>query len=333
MNEGTEPILRAIDVSLTYRTPRGAVQAVRNVSFELMPGETLGIVGESGCGKSSLARAVLQLPRPTGGSVLYGGRDLTTLRGRELRAVRPELQMVFQDPTSSLNPRRTIRQSVAEPLKLAGGMTRRQRDERVDEMLRAVGLDPDTHGNARPSQLSGGQCQRAAIARALLSGARVLICDEAVSALDVSLRATVLNLITDLKRKFGFAVIFIGHDLAVVKNVSNRVMVMYLGMVCEVADADTLYMSPRHPYTEALLAVIPEADPDRPLPGRVLSGELPSPLNPPTGCRFRTRCPRAGDICEIEPELRTLASGHQVACHNPLEPDERASLSTAHRGQ
>lgn len=323
-DEMVKPVIEVKDLSVTYRTGRGPVQAVHNVSIDVLEGETLGIVGESGCGKSSLARAILQLPRPTEGEVIYGDRDLASLSPRQLRSIRPELQMVFQEPISSLNPRRTIRQSVAEPLKLRGGLSRSERTERVDEMLTAVGLEPSMHGAMRPTQLSGGQCQRASIARALLSGARLLVCDEAVSALDVSLRATVLNLINRMKDEFSFSVIFIGHDLAVVKNVSDRIAVMYLGTVCEVASADALYERPLHPYTDALLAVIPEPDPDHPLPGRVLSGELPSPLNPPSGCRFRTRCPRATSICEQEPELRFIGPNRQVACHHPLEYDEQS---------
>lgn len=309
--------LRAEHVSVVYSTPRGPAYAVSDVSFDLHAGETLGIVGESGCGKSSLARALLQLPSPTEGRVLYRDVDLARLSSTALRRYRPELQMVFQDPTSSLNPRRTVRQSVAEPLRIAG-VPRAERAGRVDEILDAVGLDPRRHGSVRPGQLSGGQCQRASIARALLSGARILICDEAVSALDVSLRATVLNLITDLKKEFGFSVLFIGHDLAVVKNVSDRVMVMYLGTVCEVSGSDALYDGPRHPYSDALLSVVPEADPGRPLPERVLVGDLPSPLDPPSGCRFRTRCARATQGCEIRPELAEQEAGHWVACHHPV---------------
>lgn len=315
-----KPPLQVQGLGVTYQTQKGPTRAVEDVTFDVAYGETLGIVGESGCGKSSLARAILQLPRPSDGSVFFEGVDLTTLSGRRLQALRPKLQMVFQEPISSLNPRRTIRKSVGEPLRLAG-VTGDEARLRVDEMLSAVGLDPETHGSARPSQLSGGQCQRAAIARALLSGARILVCDEAVSALDVSLRATVLNVIMELQQKLGFAVLFIGHDLAVVKNVSDRVMVMYLGIVCEIAPSDALYESPLHPYTAALLEVVPVPDPHAPLPGRVLSGEIPSPRNPPSGCRFRTRCPRAQELCAEEvPALRELLPGRRVACHFPLMP-------------
>lgn len=314
----SELALRVNELDVTYKTPRGPMKAVEGVTFDVHYRETLGIVGESGCGKSSLARAILQLPRPSHGEVLFENMDLATLSGRRLRSVRPQLQMVFQEPISSLNPRHTIRQSVGEPLRLAG-VSGSEASRRIDAMLGEVGLDPKIHGEARPSQLSGGQCQRAAIARALLSGARVLVCDEAVSALDVSLRATVLNVIMELQRELGFAVLFIGHDLAVVKNISDRVMVMYLGKVAELGPSDALYEAPLHPYTAALLAVVPEADPQASLPGAVLSGEIPSPLNPPSGCPFRTRCPFAQERCAQEiPALREVAAGRQVACHFPL---------------
>ena len=310
--------LRVRGLAVTYQTPRGPMTAVEDVTFDLAYRQTLGIVGESGCGKSSLARAILQLPRPSEGEVYFEDVDLTTLSGRRLRAVRPKLQMVFQEPISSLNPRHTIRQSVGEPLRLAG-VGGAEANRRIDEMLGNVGLEPKTHGDARPAQLSGGQCQRAAIARALLSGARVLVCDEAVSALDVSLRATVLNVIMELQRELGFAVLFIGHDLAVVKNVSDRVMVMYLGKVAELGPSDALYEAPLHPYTAALLAVVPEPDARAALPGAILAGEIPSPRNPPSGCRFRTRCPFAQERCAQEvPALREVLPGREVACHFPL---------------
>src|SRR5690625_3164581 len=309
----SDVVLRAEGISVVYQTPRGAAHAVSDVSFDLRAGETLGIAGASGCGTSSLARAVLQLPRPTSGSVYYRGENLVRLSPGRMRSLRPELQMVFQDPMSSLNPRKTILQSLSEPLRITK-VVKSERRTRVHEILDAVGLDPYRHGDARPGQLSGGQCQRAAIARALLSGARVLICDEAVSALDVSLRATVLNLINELKAEFGFSVMFIAHDLAVVKNVSDRILVMYLGQICEQAPADELYESPHHPYSDALMSVVPEADPQKPLPGNSLTGDLPSPLNPPEGCRFRSRCARADNSCLQRPEMLPLgSSAHLVA--------------------
>lgn len=315
------PRLVVDDLVVEYATSSGTVQAVSDVSFSLGAGETLGVVGESGCGKSTMARAVLQLPAPNEGSVQFEGAELTRLSAGRLRALRPELQMVFQDPVSSLNPRRTVRQIVAEPLTIWGRGSRRERDEQADEMLRAVGLEPADYGDRRPTELSGGQCQRVAIARALLAGARLLVCDEPVSSLDVSLRATVLNLLEDLQERFDLSILFIAHDLAVVKNISDRVMVMYLGKVVEVGDTDSLYGAPAHPYTLALLNSIPEPDPDSPPLASALAGDPPSPINPPSGCRFRTRCPMAQEICaEVEPVLQDVGATHQVACHFPLVP-------------
>lgn len=305
-----------------YPTGAGTVQAVSGVSFSLAPGETVGVVGESGCGKSTMARAVLQLPTPNAGSVNFEGSELTELSAARLRALRPELQMVFQDPVSSLNPRRSVRQIVAEPLSIWGRGSRKERDAKADEMLRAVGLEPDDFGDRKPTELSGGQCQRVAIARALLAGAKLLVCDEPVSSLDVSLRATVLNLLEDLQERFDLSILFIAHDLAVVKNISDRVMVMYLGKIVEVGDAESLYSSPAHPYTLALLNAIPEPDPESPPLAATLAGDPPSPIDPPTGCRFRTRCPMAQEICaEVEPVLQDVRGAvHQVACHFPLAP-------------
>lgn len=302
-----------------YPTVGGTVHAVSDVSFELRAGETLGVVGESGCGKSTMARAVLQLPPPKSGNVTFEGTDLTELSVDQVRKLRPELQMVFQDPVSSLNPRRTVRQIVAEPLTIWRRGTRAERAAKADEMLRAVGLNPDDYGGRKPTELSGGQCQRVAIARALVAGAKVLVCDEPVSSLDVSLRATVLNMIEDLQEQFDLSVLFIAHDLAVVKNISDRVMVMYLGKVVEIGDADSLYTAPAHPYTLALLNSIPEPDPEARRPHATLAGDPPSPVNPPSGCRFRTRCPMAEDICaSTEPPLMQISPVHSVACHFPL---------------
>ena len=253
----------------------------------------------------------------------YKGQDLTTLSTRDLRRVRTKIQMIFQDPISSLNPRRRVRDIVAEPLNIWGRGTKKERATKVREMLEAVGIDPDTAGDRRPQEFSGGQCQRISIARALMAEPDLLICDEPVSALDVSVQAQILNLLADLKERFGLTMVFIAHDLAVVKNVSDRVAVMYLGKLVEVAGSDELYRSAAHPYTEALLASIPEPDPDQGGNQKALTGELPSPLNPPSGCRFRTRCPYAQGLCaEQEPPLRDIRPGHQVACHFPLIADE-----------
>jgi len=315
-----EAMLRVENLVVEFPAGRGQrVRAVSDLSFDVVRGETLGLVGESGCGKTTAGRAILQLPPPTGGAVRFEGRDLTRLRGEELRRTRPRLQMIFQDPVSSLNPRRKVRDIVREPLRVW------QKDSadaaaKVDAMLEAVGLDPTRVGDRLPAQLSGGQCQRVSIARALMYGAQLLVCDEPVSALDVSVQAQILNLLEATKADFGLTLVFIAHDLAVVKNISDRVAVMYLGKLCEIGPAEEVYAHPQHPYTAALMAAVPVPDPEVepvPLP---ITGELPSPLDPPSGCRFRTRCPRAESLCaQREPTVRPMAGGHYVACHFPLE--------------
>jgi peptide/nickel transport system ATP-binding protein len=317
-------VLRAEDLVVDYRAGRRRVHAVSGISLDARVGETVGLVGESGCGKSSTGRAIMQLPPPTSGSVVLDGQDLTRLRGESLRRTRTRLQMIFQDPKSSLNPSRTVRDLVAEGLRIwppadAGG-SRSSRDQavrrRVDEVLDAVGLDPDAVGDRHPHQLSGGQCQRVCVARALVLSPAVLVCDEPVSALDVSVQAQILNLLEQMKQQYSLTLLFIAHDLAVVKHVSDRVVVMYLGKVCEVASPDALYGRPAHPYTRLLLDAIPS-------PAAVdttvrATGDLPSPLSPPSGCRFRTRCPRAAAICAAEePMLRDVDSDHFAACHFP----------------
>lgn len=298
----------------------GPVKAVSNISFTVQQGETLGLVGESGCGKSSTARAVMQLPRPTSGSVKLHGQELTEAKGKELRALRPKMQMIFQDPISSLNPRRTVLEIVASPLEVVGWGDAVSRREAVVKALEAVGLDPEISLGRRPHEFSGGQCQRISIARALVLDPEMLICDEPVSALDVSVQAQILNLLHEMKDRYHLTMLFISHDLAVVKNICDRVAVMYLGKICEIATSDELYANPRHPYTRALLAAVPEPDPTvRPEPINLMSGELPSPMNPPSGCRFRTRCPLAQKKCaEVEPVMEAAAPGHQIACHFPV---------------
>jgi len=299
------------------------VNAVTDVSLDILEGETLGIVGESGCGKSTTGRAVMQLPPPKSGRVVYDGVELTALKGEELRKMRPRLQMIFQDPISSLNPRRKVREIVREGLDIWNIGDKSERDAKVIEVLESVGIDP-ANAERRPHEFSGGQCQRISIARAVITDPKLIICDEPVSALDVSVQAQILNLLEEMKDRYGLTLVFIAHDLAVVKNVSDRVMVMYLGKVCEVAPPDLLYGQPAHPYTAALLAAIPVPDPDvRPDGATVLGGEIPSPMDPPSGCRFRTRCPRAQPRCaDEEPELRELDPGQFVACHFPLAPGE-----------
>ncbi len=312
-------VLSVDNLVVEFKSGRQTVHAVSGVTFDVRRGETLGLVGESGCGKSTTGRALVQVQPPTSGSVRYLGQELGALSSRQLRRVRTKIQMIFQDPISSLNPRRRVRDIVAEPLNIWGRGTQEERTQRVREMMEAVGIDPDTAGDRRPQEFSGGQCQRISIARALMAEPDLLICDEPVSALDVSVQAQILNLLADLKHRFHLTMVFIAHDLAVVKNVSDRVAVMYLGKLVEVAGSDDLYRTAAHPYTEALLASIPEPDPDQQSDHKGLSGELPSPLNPPSGCRFRTRCPYAQALCaEVEPPLREIAPGHQVACHFPL---------------
>ncbi len=311
-------VLRVEGLVVEFPLEKGQkVHAVSGISFDIAKGETLGLVGESGCGKSTTGRAIMQAPRPTSGEVLFDGKDLSSLNADELRRSRTKLQMIYQDPISSLNPRRRVKDIVAEGLSIWEGKD--SSDPRVDEMLAEVGLDPERAGGRRPHEMSGGQCQRVSIARSLIMRPEVLICDEPVSALDVSVQAQILNLLEDLKAEFNLTMVFIAHDLAVVKNISDRVAVMYLGKICEVAPSDQLYAGPAHPYTAALLASIPEPDPDAKHTDAGLTGELPSPVNPPSGCRFRTRCPRAADLCAAEePQMREVAQGQFVACHFPL---------------
>jgi peptide/nickel transport system ATP-binding protein len=309
-----DALIHVEDLVVEFPGPRGAVlQAVSDVSFDVFAGETLGIVGESGCGKSTTAKAVIQMPTPTSGSVMYRDDDLTKLDKERLRSVRTDLQLIFQDPISSLNPRRSIWDIISEGVEI-WGTHGSWSDARLLELIESVGIDPQ-YKDRKPFQFSGGQCQRISIARALALDPRVLICDEPVSALDVSVQAQILNLLDDLKTEHELTMLFISHDLAVVRNVSDRVMVMYLGRVAEVGDADSLFDNPAHPYTQALLAAVPGSDVNA---DASLSGELPSPLDPPTGCRFNTRCPHASDICRITvPEFEQFGPDHWVACHHP----------------
>jgi len=316
-----EVLIQVEDLVVEFRAAgKRTVKAVSGISLDVKAGETLGLVGESGCGKSTVARSLIQLPPPKSGSVVVNGVELTDLSEQELRPHRTQLQMIFQDPISSLNPRRRVADIVAEPLRVWGPHDDQEQIEIVDRMLHAVGLDPEVARDKRPHEFSGGQCQRISIARSLVLGPKVLICDEPVSALDMSIQAQLLNLLEDLKADYQLTLVFIAHDLAVIKNVSDRVAVMYLGKLCEVGGADQLYADPAHPYTEILLGANPEPDPEAVLDlESVEGGDLPSPIDPPSGCRFRTRCPHATEKCENEePQMREVSAGHHVACHHPL---------------
>lgn len=366
----TDVLLRVEDMVVEFPVDRSSVvHAVSGISFDVAKGETLGLVGESGCGKSTTAKAIIQIPRPTSGTVDFQGTDLNTLSDAELRAMRSQIQMIFQDPIASLNPRRTVRRIVSEGLVVSNTTVSRPgwalvalavvlavvavfaapvllvaallvglagafvilkgvfrpkiggfSDARVDEIIEAVGLDPVEAAKRRPHEYSGGQCQRVSVARTLVLDPEIVICDEPVSALDVSVQAQILNMLEDMKERYGITLVFISHDLSVVRNVSDRLAVMYLGKMCEIGDGDLIYSQPAHPYTQVLLAALP--DPTNPHAGAVdaLDSELPSPINPPSGCRFRTRCPHAQEICaNEEPQIAQVGTGDQwVACHFPL---------------
>jgi len=314
-----DPLLKVENLVVEYIVSGKTVHAVSDVSLDIARGETLGLVGESGCGKSTLGRAVLQLRRAQSGKVLFDGNDLTAMGGDPLRKMRQRVQLIFQDPIASLNPRRRIGDIVAEPLVIAGIKDPEKRQKMVSDVLTAVGLDPALVMGRLPHEFSGGQCQRICIARALVLNPDFIICDEPVSALDVSIRAQILNLLEEMKARYGLTLLFIAHDLAVVKAVSDRVAVMYLGRLCEVAPSEQLFARPAHPYTALLIEAIPVPDPDMRPAEAVSVGEPPSPIAPPSGCRFRTRCPRADARCAAEvPELRAVAPRQYAACHHPL---------------
>ena len=328
-----EPLLKVEHLSKEFPAESGmiagrfskrVVSAVKDVSFEIYPGETFGLVGESGCGKSTTGRSIMRLTNPTSGHVYFEGKDVAKMNNKELKAMRREMQFVFQDPQASLNPRMTIGEIVSEPMVIHGIGTKEERIERVRELLDVVGLNPE-HINRYPHEFSGGQRQRVGIARAFALRPKLIICDEPVSALDVSIQAQVLNLLKDLQDEFGTAYLFIAHDLSVVQHISDRVAVMYLGNLMEYSDWKTLYDEPHHPYTQSLLSAVPVPDPDVQHSRKriILPGDPPSPINPPSGCRFHTRCPIAQKKCSMErPELREVCPGHFCACHfaapNPI---------------
>jgi len=367
-----EVLLRVENLVVEFPAGRRGqkVHAVTDVSLDVKEGETLGLVGESGCGKSTTGKAIMQLPPPTSGHVWFSDRDrrttspgetldettagdavtngvpnpngsstagtvttepvarndLTATKGETLRRLRTQIQMIFQDPISSLNPRRRIEEIISEGLNIWKVGNKQGRVAKVNELLLTVGMDPEVVKGRRPHQFSGGQCQRISIARAVATEPKLIICDEPVSALDVSVQAQILNLLEDMKAQYGLTMIFIAHDLAVVKNISDRVAVMYLGRLCEVGDPDVLYARPAHPYTVALLGAIPVPDPSiRPEDRHILGGEIPSPVSPPSGCRFRSRCPRADDVCASDVPEMMLVEGspdHYVACHHPMAEGE-----------
>jgi oligopeptide transport system ATP-binding protein len=302
---------------------RHVLKAVDGVSFDLRPGETLGLVGESGCGKSTLGRAILRLLPLRGGRTVWLGRDLAKLDDKGMRSLRREMQIIFQDPLASLNPRMTVGEIIAEPLvTFQPNLKATEVKDRVKRMMAKVGLLPNQI-NRYPHEFSGGQCQRIGIARAIINEPKLIVCDEPVSALDVSIQAQIVNLLMDLQAEMGLSLVFISHNLAVVRHISHRVMVLYLGKVMEIADRDSLYANPLHPYTQALNSAVPVPDPDieRAKERLVLTGDLPSPLNPPSGCPFRTRCPKATQICaEVMPPLVSAGRDHMVACHHAEIP-------------
>ena len=319
LRNAADAVLRAEDVVIEYKISNDLkVQAVSTVSIDLLQGETVAVVGESGCGKSTLGKGLLRLLPVSSGSITLEGTDLVALKGEKLRAMRPRMQMIFQDSISALDPHMQVSSLVEMPLKIWKRGSEEERSAKVNELLTAVGLDPAVVGNRRPTEFSGGQCQRISIARAVALDPKVLICDEPVSSLDVSVQAQILNLLQDMKERYGLSLIFISHDLAVVRAISSRIVVMYLGKVCEVGTPEAIYSKPAHHYSAALIDSVPIPDPTKKRTHAAIQGEPPSPLFPPSGCRFRTRCPAATELCATEePQLREVTPGQFVACHHP----------------
>jgi oligopeptide/dipeptide ABC transporter ATP-binding protein len=337
--DGREPLVRVTGVKkyfpitqgIIFRREIGRVHAVDGVDLEVLPGQTLGIVGETGCGKSTLARLVCRLLDVTEGTIEFEGQDITNMKGNRLRELRREIQMIFQDPYSSLNPRKRVGAIIGDPFEIHGIADGKELKKRVQELMEIVGLNPE-HYNRFPAEFSGGQRQRIGVARALALRPKLIICDEPVSALDVSIQAQVINLLEDLQAEFKLTYIFIAHDLSVVRHVSDRVGVMYLGKVVELADAGRLYAQPKHPYSGALLSAVPVPDPDLAQQRErvILLGDVPSPIDPPSGCRFHPRCPKAQERCvDEEPPLEPKAGGDLAACHFPLEPGENLARAKA----
>lgn len=329
LRTGDDTLLRVEDLVVEFKTKHGTVHAVSDVSFDVRAGETLGVVGESGSGKSTIAKAIIRLNSPRAGKIWFGSKDLLSLNDGEMRAERRRLQMIFQDPIASLNPRRRVRDIVAEGLTIWPEQVQKSTTDDVEAIMRDVGLNPDTVATRRPSEFSGGQCQRIAIARALALRPELVICDEPVSALDVSVQAQILNLLRRMKAEHDLTLVFVSHDLAVIRNICDRVMVVYLGKIAEIGTTESIFGRPAHPYTQLLMESVPRTHSATNTTTQAprTQTEMPSPLDPPSGCRFRTRCPLATKICaDEEPVLRSVSPGHFTACHHAEKALQQAEL-------